>query len=104
MSLVVDRDRLVCDQETAWFETRAHSGAVKRCHFCPVCGTRLWHESSHAPDLLTLKLGTLEGGQKIAPRAHLWVQKLQAGIRLDPDVPAFDTQPDDFASWRRQLK
>lgn len=103
LSLVVLADRFVCEQPTAWFETRSYSGATKRCHFCPQCGTRLWHESSHAPDLLTVKAGTLDQSQAIAPRAHLWVRMLQAGISLDPDVPAFDTQPDDFATWRRRL-
>jgi hypothetical protein len=103
MSLVIARSRLHVLHETRWFEVPSFSGAAKTCHFCPHCGTRLWHSSSHAVDLVTLKVGTLDNSASIVPRAHLWVSNLQAGIRLDPNVPTFDTQPDNFADWRRQL-
>lgn len=103
MSLVIAKSRLQVSQQTNWFETTAFSGAIKQCHFCPHCGTRLWHVSGHAADLFTLKVGTLDNSAHIAPRAHLWVSNLQAGIRLDPNVASFDTQPDNFAEWRRQM-
>lgn len=64
----------------------------------------MWHGSSAAPDIVTLKVGTLDDSAIIAPRAHLWVSKKQAGISLDANVPAFDTQPDNFAQWREGLK
>jgi hypothetical protein len=104
MSVVVAFDRLTVAGIPASFETTAYSGATKTCYFCPKCGTRLWHGSSALPDIITLKVGTLDESAHIAPSAHLWVSKKQAGISLDPAVPAFDTQPDNLAHWREGLK
>jgi hypothetical protein len=103
MSVVVAFDRLTVAGIPASFEASAYSGAIKSCYFCPKCGTRLWHGSTASPDIVTLKVGTLDDSAHIAPRAHLWVSKKQAGISLDPDVPAFDTQPDNLVQWREGL-
>lgn len=103
MSVAIAFDRLKVEGVTASFQTEAYSGATKTCYFCPICGTRLWHGSSASPDIVTLKVGTLHDSAHIAPRGHLWVSKKQAGISLDPDVPAFDTQPDNLAQWREEL-
>jgi hypothetical protein len=103
MSVAVAFDRLTVTGAPASFEAIAYSGAIKTCYFCPKCGTRLWHGSSASPDIVTLKVGTFDDSADIAPRAHLWVNKKQAGISLDPAVPAFDTQPDDLARWREGL-
>ena len=103
MSVAVAFDRLNVSGVTASFQSVAYSGAIKTCHFCPKCGTRMWHGSSASPDIVTLKIGTLDNSAHIAPRAHLWVSKKQAGISLDPAVPAFDTQPDNLAQWRERL-
>ena len=104
MSVSVAFDRLEVVGTPTSFKATAFSGATKACYFCPKCGTRMWHGSSAAPDIVTLKVGTLDDSASIAPRAHLWVSKKQAGISLDANVPAFDTQPDNFAQWREGLK
>lgn len=103
MSMVVAFDRLSITGETTCYRAIAFSGAAKECHFCPACGTRLWHRSGARPELATLKVGTLDESGGIAPCGHLWVSKKQAGIILDPAVPAFDTQPEDINAWREAL-
>lgn len=104
MSVAVAFAQLMISGNPASFESLAFSGAIKTCYFCPACGTRLWHGSSASPTVVTLKVGTLDDSADIAPRGHLWVSKKQAGISLDPAVPAFETQPDDVASWREGLR
>lgn len=104
MSVVVAFDRLTVTGIPASFEATTYSGAIKTCYFCAKCGTRMWHGSNASPDVVTLKVGTLDESAHIAPRAHLWVSKKQAGICLDPEFPAFDTQPGNLAAWREGLK
>ncbi len=103
MSIAIRFNRLIVEGEPAMFQTTGFSGAVKRCYFCPRCGTRMWHRSAHAPDNATLKLGTLDGGADIAPSFHLWVSKKQAGIEIDPAVPAYETQPDNLLQLREAM-
>jgi hypothetical protein len=104
MSVAVMFERLTVAGIPASFEASAYSGAIKSCYFCVKCGTRLWHGSSASPGVVTLKVGTLDDSAHIAPRLHLWISKKQAGIYIDPEVPAFDTQPDNLAQWREGLK
>lgn len=104
LSVVVARDRLDVVGQLRSFTRKAHSGAIKTCTFCPDCGTRLWNGSSASPDMVTLKVGTLDNSGDVAPRGHLWVSRKQAGIMLDPDVPTFDTQPEDLRAWREALR
>ncbi|MBO9498641.1 MAG: GFA family protein [Novosphingobium sp.] len=103
MSLGIAFSRLTVKGEPAMFETFGFSGAVKRCYFCRSCGTRMWHRSGHNPEFATLKVGTLDDGEGIAPSFHLWVSKKQAGIMLDPAVPAYDTQPENLLELRERM-
>ena len=80
-----------------------HSGTRTHCFFCPACGARIFHRSERAPDRVTVKAGTLDEADTLRPVAHLWVSRKQPWVRLDPDVPAFETQPDDLPAWREAL-
>lgn len=103
MSIAIPFARLKVKGDPAMFETVGFSGAVKRCYFCPHCGTRMWHRSAANPDNATLKVGTLDKGENIAPTFHLWVSKKQAGVILDPDVPAYETQPGNILELRERM-
>ena len=103
MSIGIAFSRLAVEGAPAMFEVIGFSGAVKRCYFCPFCGTRMWHRSGRNPEFATLKVGTLDHGEAIAPTFHLWVSKKQSGIELDPIVPAYDTQPENLLELRERL-
>ncbi|WEK47277.1 MAG: GFA family protein [Candidatus Andeanibacterium colombiense] len=103
MSIGIAFSRLAVKGEPGMFETVGYSGAVKRCYFCKACGTRLWHRSGRNPEFATLKVGTLDNGRGIAPSFHLWVSQKQAGIELDPAVPAYQTQPDNLIELRERM-
>lgn len=79
------------------------SGTTTNCWFCSRCGTRVYHQSGRSPDMVTLKGGTLDEGAALQPVAHLWVSRRHAWLQLPPDVPAFETQPDDLKAWRNAL-
>ena len=87
----------------AVYERPADSGSHTKCWFCPDCGTRLYHQSARSPDRVTVKGGTLDDPSGLAPVAHLWVSRKQSWLDLPPDVPSYDTQPDDLSAWRDTL-
>lgn len=103
LSIPIPFSRLEVTGDPAMFETVAYSGAVKRCYFCRSCGTRLWHRSANYPDSATLKVGTIDDAQNIAPVFHLWVSKKQAGFELDPDAKIYEMQPDDLLKLREAM-
>jgi hypothetical protein len=89
--------------ETGTYEYVADSGARKTCVFCSGCGVRIHHLSSDAPGRASLKAGTLDDTSVLEPVAHLWTGSKQAWVRLDPGVPAHETQPPDLPGWRATL-
>ncbi len=103
MSVAIETTNLHWTGDPAMFETVAFSGARKLCYLCAACGTRLWHRGSENSAAASLKVGTLDDPAGIEPMGHLWVSKKQPGIMIADDVPAFDTQPDDVATWRTGL-
>ena len=103
MSVAIVFDRLEVRGKPAMFETVGYSGAVKRCYFCKDCGTRMWHRSAARPEFATLKVGTLDHGEGIAPTFHLWISKKQAGVILDPAIPAYETQPGNLGELREHM-
>jgi len=104
MSVAIDTADLHWTGDVALFETVAYTGARKLCYFCSRCGTRMWHRGAEDSATATLKIGTLDDPFAIEPMGHLWVSKKQPGITLAPDVPAFDTQPDNLPEWRAGLQ
>jgi hypothetical protein len=104
MSIPLAWDRVTYAGLLASHETRAFSGARKLACFCTTCGTRMWHRSSEDSIWITLKVGTLDRAAEIEPHGHLWISKKQPWVVLDPDLPAFDTQPEDVQKWRLNLK
>ena len=102
-SIPLSFSRLAVVGQPAMLRTEGFSGAVKDCYFCGKCGTRLWHRSGAAPDNATLKVGTLDEPDGIAPAFHLWTSKKAGWVMLDPAVPAFETQPEDLLAMREEM-
>ena len=99
MSLSMDASQVefVLGQESlrSW-DTRAEDGQVKRCHFCPDCGTRLMHGSDSSFGRVSIKAGSLDDTSKLQPAAHIWLQSAQPWVNIDREkYLCFDTEPDD---------
>lgn len=103
LSLPVEWARVTVEGFVSEQSGLAYSGKEKLRCFCPRCGTRLWHRTGQDSAWVTIKAGTLDDSQSIIPRGHLWVSLKQPWVVLDPDVPAFETQPDDVHGWRTTL-
>jgi hypothetical protein len=103
LSMPVPLDALSLAGTLGEWERSAAGGRTTRCHFCPVCGTRLYHRSSASRSFVTLKAGTLDDTSDLRVQAHLWTCRKQPWVTLDPSLPAFDTQPDDLRGWRKQM-
>ncbi|GAA0729229.1 GFA family protein [Sphingomonas japonica] len=103
LSLPVLRENFEVSGRLESWERSSDLGSRTRCHFCPECGSRLFHVASLTPDRLTVKGGSLDDTSWLEPQAHLWVTRKQRWVVLDPAIPAHDTQPDDLAAWRGAL-
>ncbi len=103
LSLPVRRADVALTGILGRWERATDSGRRSVARFCAACGTRLHHASSDASVWLTIKAGTLDDPSGLVARGHLWTRSKQPWVRLDPQIPAFDTQPTDLAGWRQAL-
>lgn len=101
MSLIMDADQVEivrgADLLRHW-DTRGDDGALKRCYFCPDCGTRLMHGSDDPGEAFSIKAGSLDETRDLRPIAHIWLQSAQPWVAIDREqCLCFDAEPDDAA-------
>ena len=94
MSLGVHRADLerIYGEGVAYRKT-ADSGRLALMHACAVCGTKLWYEPLSAPDLLTLKPGSLDDAGWAAPVGDIWTASKVPWVEIAGDAPSFPGQP-----------
>lgn len=66
------------------------SGGQMHCHFCPDCGSRLWHEGGR---FISVKGGALD--EPPEPQSHIWVSRKLPWVILPDGMPAWDNEPSD---------
>lgn len=101
MSLSMDSDQVEFVQGAAsmrsW-DTRGEDGGIKRCYFCPDCGTRLMHGSDDPGERVSIKAGSLDDTRGLRPDAHIWLRSAQTWVDIDREQNlCFDTEPGDWA-------
>jgi hypothetical protein len=85
----------------ASYERYGASGKITRCYFCSKCGTRLYHQSTGSPDIVTAKGGIFDDSEHLNPQAHLWISSRLNWVTIPANVEAHNTQPTNLSDWRR---
>ena len=110
MSLIIARAAVEftrgAERLRTW-DTRGDDGEVKRCAFCPQCGTRIYHASADEGEPLSIKAGTLDDTRGLRPVAQIWLASAQSWFEVDRErFRCFEGEPDDEAGlerlWREQ--
>ena len=77
---------------TGWTATAASGNTIRRS-FCPECGTPVLSESSGAPDIVVIRVGTLDDPGAFAPRQTIWTASAPSWACIDESMPASPRQP-----------
>jgi hypothetical protein len=99
MSMPVAATDIAITGKVESWERATDTGTRTRCFFCPDCGSRVYHQGSASPDILTIKGGSLDDASGLRPAGHIWVSRKQPWVMIDGDVPQHPTQPKDFQVW-----
>jgi hypothetical protein len=70
----------------------ADSGNEVTGVFCPECGVRLYHALKSAPDVVSLKPGTLDDTSWLRPVAFIWMKSAQGWVPVPDGVEAREGQ------------
>jgi len=94
MAMAIRREDLILTRGSAKaFGKPADSGRVVGVRFCAGCGTRLWHEPAHSPNILNIVAGTLDDMSWLEPAAHIWVSRKMSWVEIAPDLLTIRDQP-----------
>jgi hypothetical protein len=69
-------------------------GRTLICHFCPVCGSRLWHESADPAVPLSVKGGSLDAPPDLNAAIHIWTTRKLAGMVIPDGARQYPFEPD----------
>ena len=95
MSLWVEPDQFdLIAGKLSFYLTQGESGAIKKCGYCRLCGSRIYHSSDQPSATLSIKAGSLDDTSQLQPIAHLWTRSAQTWIELDHQkYRCFETEP-----------
>jgi hypothetical protein len=77
----------------ARFESFADSGNQMVRSFCPCCGTPVTTASVARPELVGVRVGTLDAPSLLSPSAVIWTSSAPEWACIDPNLPATTGQP-----------
>ncbi|HZU89847.1 MAG TPA: GFA family protein [Stellaceae bacterium] len=75
-----------------YVKTADSGNAVSRA-FCPECGSPLFLQVSTRPDLVGIRVGTLDDPSAFCPEADIFVNSAQPWDHMDPALPKYATYP-----------
>lgn len=98
------RTRFATEGELLCGRRRLATGAEATVCSCAKCMTELYSYNEKLPDLYTVRAGTLDGKEHIAPAAYMWTGSKQTWIEIPAGALTFETQPDDPTQWMEILQ
>ncbi|QDL92169.1 methyltransferase domain-containing protein [Paroceanicella profunda] len=96
LSLFVPTEGFALTGETRIFEVTADSGRLKHCHFCPACGTRVYHITAGGAPGVAVKGGTLDAGHGFRPVADFYTDRRLPWVAPIPGALDFPRDPGDM--------
>ena len=92
MSMLVKKDSLTVTGLTKQFARVADSGNEVTGVFCPECGVRIYHVLASAPDVVSIKPGTLDDTRWLRPDLFIWMKSAQGWVPLPDNVKTLERQ------------
>jgi hypothetical protein len=79
--------------EPGRWDMTADSGNAKTRYFCPVCGVAVYMTFAAAPDVFTIRAGSLDDPGRYEPQAVTYASRGHAWDILDPGLPKYAAMP-----------
>jgi hypothetical protein len=92
MSMPVKKDSLTVTGLTKQFTRVAESGGEVTGVFCPECGVRIYHVLKSAPDVASIKPGTLDETRWLKADLFIWMKSAQGWVPVPDGVRALERQ------------
>ncbi len=92
INLAFARDCVTLSGELHDYASTAESGNHMHRRFCPGCGVHVTSEAAERPNIIVLRMGTLDEPERFAPQANIWVSAAPAWAHIDNALAQFPGQ------------
>jgi len=84
------RDRVNINGASTKYVRTADSGDQITFHFCPACGSTVFYQPDHEPDLIAIPMGAFADPSFPEPTVSVYESRRHTWTGLPPDVEHFD--------------
>lgn len=84
--------------EVAVYVSTSDSGNTMRRKFCPKCGTPMFSQADSRPDMMVVRVGTLDDREIGAPGTTIWTASAPSWGHIDQTRPTCAGQPAPIAA------
>lgn len=85
---------------------RTPNGRQMVCQFCPVCGSRIFHQVTDQEEIISIKPGTLNDTKWLRPVGHIWSQSVQPWVDFEAGCLVYPENPASFEAmldaWQKR--
>ena len=93
MGAAFGENQLALEGETSSYSYTADSGGTVTSAFCKVCGTTLLSRSTSYPQMVIVRIGTLDADYAFKPTFQVYAKHKRCWDKDWTDVPEFDEMP-----------
>jgi len=79
------------------YAAKADSGRTLYRYFCGDCGSPIYSQRATAPDLVSIRIGTLDDAGDMKITTHIWTRSARNWHYIDPASKQVPGQPDAHA-------
>ena len=87
VDVIVPKNSVTIDGKLKGYDTA--KGKVTR-FFCSECGSPLLNEPHSHPDILALKVSSLDDPSWVEPQAHIWTIRKQPWVKINDTLPQYE--------------
>ncbi len=75
------------------FASAADSGSAMHRRFCPQCGVQVFSGAEQRPQVVIVRVGTLDDPSIAGPQSIIWTKSAPKWACFDPELPKTEAQP-----------
>lgn len=91
--VVVPKNATRITGSPSYFDFVADSGQINSRAFCATCGTALFSRLEAMPDVLGIKVGTMDEPAQYRPAMDVYTASAQPWDVMNPELPKFEKMP-----------
>ena len=93
INLIYPKSQFECQGRLSIYVDTSKTGQQVLRQFCSNCGSPVFSSLPHLPNIIVLKVGTLNDSSAYSPGAEIWCDSKQSWVDFKDTYPEFSENP-----------